>query len=103
MNALLGAANICIITAVVTAFGLSLYKGRKTFDQSRWFNLGRWGDAIFWLATLWSIFITVILCMPLYLPVAPASMNWACVVFGGVVVIATIYWLAIFSRRKVSD
>ncbi|KAB8211099.1 hypothetical protein BDV34DRAFT_209264 [Aspergillus parasiticus] len=77
MNALLGAANICIITAMVTAFALPLYKGRKTFDQNRWFNLGRW--------------------------VAPASMDWACVVFGGVVVIATIYWLAILSRRRVSD
>ncbi|KAB8218864.1 amino acid permease-domain-containing protein [Aspergillus novoparasiticus] len=52
MNALLGAANICIITAMVTAFALSLYKGRKTFDQNHWFNLGRWGDPIFWLATL---------------------------------------------------
>ncbi|KAE8320630.1 hypothetical protein BDV39DRAFT_211486 [Aspergillus sergii] len=52
MNALLGAANICIITAMVTALALPLYKGRKTFDQNRWFNLGRWGNPIFWLATL---------------------------------------------------
>ncbi|KAJ5825833.1 hypothetical protein N7474_002971 [Penicillium riverlandense] len=101
MNALLGAANVCIISAIVTAFGLALYKGRKTFDPDRWFNLGRWGNAIFWLATLWSIFITVMLSMPLYLPVTPVTMNWTCVVFGGVVVIATIYWFAIFSRNKV--
>ncbi|CEO59605.1 hypothetical protein PMG11_04277 [Penicillium brasilianum] len=100
MNALLGAANLCIVTAVVTSFGLALYTGRKTFDPNRWFNLGRWGDAIFWVASSWSIFITVMLSMPLYQPVTPTTMNWTCVVFGGVVVIATIYWFAIFSWNK---
>ena len=41
--------------------------------------------------------------MPLYLPVTPETMNWRCVVFGGVVVIATIYWFAIFSKNKVVE
>lgn len=100
MNALLGAANVCLISAIVTAFALALYKGRKTFDSHRWFNLGRWGDAIFWVAILWSVFITVMLSMPLYLPVTPVTMNWTCVVFGGVLVVATLYWFAIFSRKK---
>lgn len=103
MNALLGAANVCIISAVVMSFALTLYRGRKTFNPNRWLNLGRWGDAIFWIATLWSIFITVMLSMPLYLPVTPVTMNWTCVVFGGVVVIATIYWFAVFSKNKVVD
>ncbi|RJE25244.1 hypothetical protein PHISCL_02394 [Aspergillus sclerotialis] len=99
MNALLGAANVCISSALVAAFGLVLYRGRKTFDPTRWFKLGRWGDVIFWLATLWTIFITVMLSMPLYLPVTPKTMNWTCVVFGGVVAIAIIYWFAVFSRN----
>jgi hypothetical protein len=103
MNALLGAANLCITLAIIASFVLAIYRGRQTFDPNRWFNLGRWGGPIFLLAALWTIFITVMLCMPLYLPVVPISMNWTCVVFGGVVVIATIYWFAIFSRRKVSD
>ncbi|KAL4894125.1 amino acid/polyamine transporter I [Aspergillus ambiguus] len=102
MNALLGAANVCIVSAIVTAFGLALYRGRKSFDPDRWFNLGRWGDAIFWLSTLWSVFMTVMLSMPLYLPVTPAYMNWTCVVFGGVVVLAAIYWFAVFSRIEVA-
>lgn len=103
MNALLGAANVAIISVIVASFGLALYQGRSTLDPNRWFNLGRWGDAIFWLASLWSTFITIILCMPLYLPVTPETMNWTCVVFGGVVVIATIYWFAIFSKNKVIE
>lgn len=103
MNALLGAANVCIISAVVLSYVLALYRGRKRFDPNRWLDLGRWGDAIFWMATLWSIFITVMLSMPLYLPVTPVTMNWTCAVFGGVVLIAIIYWFAVFSRNTMVD
>lgn len=101
MNALLGAANVCLLSAIVTAFGLTLYRGRKTLDPDRWLNLGRWGDAIFWLASLWSIFMAVMLSMPLYLPVTPTTMNWTCAVVVGVVVVATIYWFAVFSKKRV--
>ncbi|KIX98633.1 uncharacterized protein Z520_05934 [Fonsecaea multimorphosa CBS 102226] len=103
MNALLGAANVCLLSAIVTAFGLTLYKGRKTLNPDRWLNLGRWGDAIFWLASLWSVFIAAMLSMPLYLPVTPTTMNWTCAVVGGVVVIATIYWFAVFSKDKMAQ
>ena len=59
MNALLGAANVCIISAILTALGLALYKGRNTLNSHRWLNLGRWGEPIYWIATIWSLFITV--------------------------------------------
>lgn len=98
MHAILGAANVCIIFAILVAFGLTLHKGRKTFNPNRWLNLGRWGDAIFWLAMLWSIFMTVMLSMPLYLPITAASMNWTCAVFGGLILIAVAYWFAVFSK-----
>lgn len=99
MNALLGAANVCIIAAILTALGLALYKGRKTLNQDRWLNLGRWGEAIYWLATLWSVFITVVLCFPMYLPITLETMNWTSAVFGGVVVVAALYWLIVFRGK----
>jgi choline transport protein len=99
MNALLGAANVCIIAAILTSFGLVLYKGRHTLHQDRWLNLGRWGKAIYWVAALWSLFITVVLCFPLYLPVTLETMNWTCVVFGGVVAVAALYWLVVFRGK----
>lgn len=99
MNALLGAANVCIISAILTAFGLVLYKGRNTLHADRWLDLGRWGTAIYWLATLWSLFITVVLCFPLYLPITLQTMNWTCLVFGGVVVIAALYWVVVFRGK----
>ena len=34
MNTLLGAANLCIISTILTALSLVLFRGRKTFDES---------------------------------------------------------------------
>lgn len=103
MNALLGAANLCICTVFGTAFALLLYRGRDTLDAERWFNLGRWGNAIVWLSLLWVSFVSVMLCMPLYLPVTAPTMNWSSVVFIGVIALAGLYWLGVYSRRKATQ
>lgn len=100
MNALLGAANLCLISVIMTALVLALIRGRKTFDEARWLNLGGWaGDMVFRIAILWSLFMAIMLCFPLYLPVTPNYMNWSCVVFAGVLAISGIYWAAIFRRQ----
>lgn len=100
MNALLGAANLCLISAMLTALVLALIRGRKTFDEARWLNLGGWtGDVIFGIAILWSFFMAIMLCFPLYLPVTPNYMNWSSVVFAGILTISGIYWVAIFRRQ----
>jgi amino acid transporter len=92
INALLSAANLYIISVILTALTLTLLRGRKTFNESRWFNLGSWtGDLIFWIAILWSLFMAVMLCFPLYLPVTPKYMNRSSVVFAGVIAISGIY------------
>lgn len=100
MNALLGAATLCLLSAFVVVFGLLLYRGRSTLSQDRWFHLGRWGDAVLWVAMLWSVFISVMLCLPLYLPVTPETMNWASAVFVGVIVLSALYWLAFFRGKS---
>lgn len=100
MDALLGAANLCILSAVLTSLGLALFRGRKTFNDTRWFNLGGWtGDVIFWIAILWCLFIGVMLCFPLYLPATLVYMNWSSLVFAGVVCISGIYWVTNFRRQ----
>ncbi|OQU98455.1 hypothetical protein CLAIMM_04241 [Cladophialophora immunda] len=102
MNAILGAATVCLLIGLIFSFCLALYKGRRSLDPERWLDLGRWGDVVFWVAALWSTFMLVVLNMPLYLPVTPLYMNWTCVVCGGVVVLATAYYLAVFSKQKVA-
>jgi amino acid transporter len=101
MNALLGGANLCLLSAILPAMGLALYRGRSTFPQDRWLNLGgRVGDAIFLFAMLWSIFVCIMLCFPLYVPVTASYMNWSSVVFGGVLVISGLYWVVFFRTGK---
>ena len=99
MNALLGAANLCLLSSFAIVFGLALHRGRKTLDPDRYMNLGRWGDAIFWVSTLWLVLMSVMFCIPLYLPVTLETMNWTSVVYVGVIVISGIYWLVVFSRN----
>ncbi|OAR03623.1 hypothetical protein LLEC1_04777 [Akanthomyces lecanii] len=101
MNALLGAANLCLLSAFSIVLGLLLYRGRKVLDPERWFNLGRWGDLIVWVSLMWIIFISIMFCFPLYLPVTAEAMNWTLVVFAGVLVIAGAYWLCIYSRGRI--
>lgn len=103
MNAILGAANLCLLSAFTIVFGLLLYRGRAMLDPERWFNLGRWGDLIVWVSLMWIIFISVMFCFPLYLPITAQAMNWTSVVFAGVLVLAEAYWLCVYSRRRIAQ
>ncbi|KAJ6189025.1 hypothetical protein N7519_003933 [Penicillium mononematosum] len=100
MNALFGASGLCSTTSLIVAMGLALWNGRDRLDNRRWLNLGRWGNAIFWVALVWSVLMCVAISMPLYLPVTPTTMNWASVVFLGFVFISGVYWVCVFSRMK---
>ena len=100
MNALLGAAIACLLLGIIFSLSLALYKGRSSLRSDRWFSLGHWGTVIYWVADLWTIFILVTINFPLYLPVTPDYMNWTSAVLGGVVLVASIYYVAYYSRQK---
>lgn len=102
MNALLGAATLCLLSAFAIVLGLTIYRGRKTLDPERWLNLGRWGDVALWVAMLWVLFLSVMLCLPLYLPVNLETMNWTSTVFIGVLVLSLLYWVAFFREKGAS-
>ncbi|KAE8156555.1 amino acid/polyamine transporter I [Aspergillus tamarii] len=96
MNALFGASGLCSNTSLIGAMGLALWNGRDRLDNCRWLNLGRWGNAIFWVALVWSVLMCVAISMPLYLPVTPTTMNWASAVFLGFAFISGVYWVCLF-------
>lgn len=100
MNALFGASGLCSSMSLIGAMGLALWNGRDCLDNNRWLNLGRWGNAIFWVALVWTVFMCVAISMPLYRPVTPSTMNWASVVFLGFVFVSGVYWVCVFSRAK---
>ncbi|KAK5046116.1 hypothetical protein LTR84_008573 [Exophiala bonariae] len=101
MNAFLGSAGILTISSLVTTFGLVIYRGSHSLNPERWFNLGRFSTPIMWISCLWSVFISVWLCMPLYVPVTPESMNYTSVVFVGFIALSGIYWVLAYSREGV--
>ncbi|KFY92623.1 hypothetical protein V500_04120 [Pseudogymnoascus sp. VKM F-4518 (FW-2643)] len=102
MNALLGGAVVCSLIAFATVFALALLKGRDNICESRVFDLGIFGPFCYWTMLIWCLFMTVWLCMPLYLPVTLETMNWTSVVVAGFAAISGIWWVLVFSRQKLT-
>ncbi|KAF2745052.1 hypothetical protein M011DRAFT_406976 [Sporormia fimetaria CBS 119925] len=98
MHALIGGASLCLISTLALSIATALYKGREALDPDRYFNLGVWGTPLYIISILWSIMVSVLLSMPLYLPVTPEGMKYTCVIFGGLMVLAAVYW--VFGVRK---
>lgn len=70
---------------------LKRIKGEK-LPFARW-SLGRFGLAINAFSVLYSLFIVIICCFPLNLPVDTASANWAPLIWVGVMIIAVIAYV----------
>jgi choline transport protein len=98
INAILGAGIICMMLSYVLPIILFI-GARKSLPKKRYFNLGRFGLALNIVAIVWTIFITVWLFFPLYLPVTALTMNYAIAVMAGVVVFSLINWFA-HSRKS---
>lgn len=56
------------------------------------FKLGKFGLPINIFAICYSLFTSIFLFFPPYQPVTAENMNYACVVFGGVVLFAIFWW-----------
>ncbi|KIW20995.1 hypothetical protein PV08_01574 [Exophiala spinifera] len=56
------------------------------------FRLGVFGLPLNIFATIYSIFIVIFLFFPPYQPVTAVNMNYACVVFGAVVIFSIFWW-----------
>jgi choline transport protein len=62
------------------------------------YALGKWpGILVNGFATIYGIFVCVWVCFPSYIPVTPDNMNWSCLIFGAVLIIALVDW---FVRGK---
>ncbi|KAF5973486.1 amino acid permease 2 (AAP-2) [Fusarium bulbicola] len=70
---------------------LKRIKGEQ-LPSARW-SLGRFGLAINAFSVLYSLFIVILCCFPLTLPVDTASANWAPLIWAGVIIIAAIAYL----------
>jgi amino acid permease (GABA permease) len=65
----------------------------SSFQPGPW-NLGRWGVLNGTIATIWTIFICILLLLPQLKPITKTNFNYAPVAVLAVIGFATIYWLA---------
>ncbi|KAF7194035.1 putative amino-acid permease C15C4.04c [Pseudocercospora fuligena] len=72
----------------------------KPLPRGAW-SLGRFGMAINVLALVYGAFLIVFIPFPVTTPVSPSTLNWSPVIFGGIVLIALVYYL--IRGRKVYD
>ncbi|KAF2792521.1 amino acid transporter [Melanomma pulvis-pyrius CBS 109.77] len=77
-------------------FSLLLYtrvKHPETLAFGPW-RLGKWGVAVNLTAILGSILVMFFSFWPTVVPINANNMNWSCVLWGGVVIFAALFWVA---------
>lgn len=100
LNALASGGVICMTISYCLSLGLALWRGRDFLPRERWLDLGRLGTPVQIISILWCIFISIFLSFPLYLPIEIEVMNWASVVFAGIMACSILYWLIFRSTIK---
>jgi amino acid transporter len=99
-NSFTGVATICLSTSYGIPILVSIVRRRKAVKHSS-FSLGKFGYAINCLTIAWISLAIVLFCMPVSLPVKPATMNYASVVFAGFAAISVI-WYFVRGRKAFS-
>ena len=95
-NAIGSAALVSILSTYFISILVLIYRRfQGPLPYHRW-DLGRMGlpiniGAVAWLMTVWVFCFFPIAIVP---AVTPQSMNWNCVIYGGVIIIGMIYWFA---------
>ncbi|AEO70998.1 uncharacterized protein THITE_2122911 [Thermothielavioides terrestris NRRL 8126] len=96
-NAFSGVGVISLTVSYAAPIAVSMLEGRAHVRGAK-FPLGKFGWLCNGIAMAWSILAVPLFCMPAYIPVTAASVNYAPVVFVGFVVIALV-WYAVWGRK----
>ncbi|KAH8705729.1 putative amino acid permease [Talaromyces proteolyticus] len=92
-NAFSSSGVIFLTVSYAVPIAASLFTGRKQVKNAS-FNLGVCGVFCNAVALCWTALAVPLFCMPTYLPVTAETVNYACVVFVAVIVIASgWYWI----------
>lgn len=91
---LVSLSTLGIMSTYLLSIGCVLLKRIRgeQLPSARW-SLGRFGLAINAFSVLYSLFIVILCCFPLTLPVDTASANWAPLIWAGVIIIAAIAYV----------
>lgn len=97
-NAIIGGCVIYINWSYSIPVILLLIFGRDRLGP-RPFNLGKYGYAVNIIGVTYAIFTSVLNFFPFGIPVDAQSMNYVCVVVGGIYTLLAIYWM-VWARHK---
>ena len=92
-NAIISLQLLALMATYAVSIGLVALKRIRgePLPLSRW-SLGRFGLPINLFAFTYSCFAIIFVCFPVGVPVHADSMNWAIVMFTGVLAIALVYY-----------
>ncbi|KAG7087805.1 hypothetical protein E1B28_013746 [Marasmius oreades] len=91
-NAFVGVAVMCLGASNAMPIVISLGNRRKNVRDSS-FALGKLGLPVNLIAVVWIVFEIVLFSMPAVVPVTPATMNYASVVFVGFGVFSGVWYM----------
>lgn len=95
---MVSAAIIFLQSSCILPQAILLYRGRDKVLPERYFSLGRYGVAINAISVAWVVFLDVVYCLPVFLPVTPQNMNYVSVVCTGLVGFVLGLWF--ISKKK---
>jgi len=101
-TSLISAAGVPTIAAYATIAWLRLIVTRYDLSGARW-TLGKWSLPAAAVTALWNTFLLSVLFSPLVFPVTSTNFNFACVIFGGVSIMAVISWWFVPEDRWLSE
>lgn len=94
LNALFSLSGVSILTSYILCIGsLVLKRVRGDALPSRRWSLDRFGLAINIAAVCFLLVLSVFCFFPPVTPVTPISMNWGCLLYGSMVIFATVYYV----------
>jgi amino acid transporter len=100
----LNAINSLTISALMSSYIITIscvlikrIRG-EPLPPRRW-SLGKWGMPINIASLCFLAPLFVFAFFPLATPVVPSTMNWGIVMFGGIILLATVYYL-IWGRKQ---
>ena len=94
LNAIVSLTISALISSYIVSIGCVISKRLRgePMPPSK-FSLGKWGLAINATAEVFLIPFFFFCFFPTARPVDPQTMNWSCVMFGGITIFATVYYV----------
>ncbi|KAL4975527.1 amino acid/polyamine transporter I [Aspergillus desertorum] len=90
-NSMLGAAVTINNVAYLIPISTNMLTGRANMHRGT-FHMGRWGWIVNSVTVGWLLFAIIFFSFPYNMPVTVESMNYTCVVVGGIPILILVWW-----------